>query len=63
MWMAGALGVASGAGHYMLAIVAALLSFVILRFIQSPRSSPDSSRESALIIEEDEEGEDTDLRR
>jgi putative Mg2+ transporter-C (MgtC) family protein len=33
MWMAGALGVAVGAGHYMLAIFGALLSFAILRFI------------------------------
>lgn len=63
MWMAGALGVASGAGHYVLAIVAALLSFVILRFIQSPLSGSDRSSEPALLIEEDEEDEDTDLRR
>jgi putative Mg2+ transporter-C (MgtC) family protein len=31
MWMAGALGVACGAGHYMLALLAALLAFLILR--------------------------------
>ncbi len=29
--MAGALGVACGAGHYMLALLAALLAFLILR--------------------------------
>jgi putative Mg2+ transporter-C (MgtC) family protein len=33
MWMAGALGVAAGAGHYLLALMAALLSFAILRFV------------------------------
>jgi len=31
MWMAGALGVACGAGHYVLALLAALMSFIILR--------------------------------
>jgi len=34
MWMAGALGVAVGAGHYLLAVFAALLSFAILRFVK-----------------------------
>jgi putative Mg2+ transporter-C (MgtC) family protein len=33
MWMAGALGVACGAGHYVLALLAALLAFVILRLV------------------------------
>jgi putative Mg2+ transporter-C (MgtC) family protein len=68
MWMAGALGVAVGAGHYLLAIFAALLSFSILRFAQYlapqdvPQSTPEirpqakSRKDSALIIEDLEEG-------
>jgi putative Mg2+ transporter-C (MgtC) family protein len=48
MWMAGALGVACGAGHYMLALFAALLSFVILRLASvlqgsTLKSNPDSA--------------------
>lgn len=33
MWMAGALGVACGAGHYVLALLAAVLSLVIFKLV------------------------------
>lgn len=49
MWMAGAIGVASGTGNYVLAVMAALLAFGILRlahFMQSESDKP-------LIIIED----------
>lgn len=55
MWMAGALGVAAGAGHYLLAIFAALLSFVILRFLQFLTPSAKSS--GPTLIDENEEVE------
>lgn len=55
MWMAGALGVAVGAGHYMLAIFGALLSFAILRFIHVLQ---DKDKVAAPILID--EGEDRD---
>jgi putative Mg2+ transporter-C (MgtC) family protein len=63
MWMAGALGVASGAGHYVLAIVAALLSFAILRMLPSGHrdmdDGPDKRTASppgpTLIVESSED--------
>lgn len=55
MWMAGALGVAAGAGHYLLAIFAALLSFVILRFLHYITPSAKSS--GPTLIDESEEVE------
>lgn len=56
MWMAGALGVAVGAGHYALAILAAALSFFILRILHlivspTPKASP------PMLIEENAEDE------
>lgn len=33
MWMAGALGVACGAGHYALAVIAAVAAFLVLRVL------------------------------
>lgn len=56
MWMAGALGVAVGAGHYLLAIFAALLSFVILRFVQALTPNG-SKRAGPTLIDESEEAE------
>jgi putative Mg2+ transporter-C (MgtC) family protein len=55
MWMAGALGVAVGAGYYGLAILAALLSFGILRYVKFPQPTP----KKPVLIEEDAEGEGT----
>lgn len=52
MWMAGALGVAIGAGYYALGLIAALLSFVILRYVKLPEAAPGRQ----VLIEEDEEG-------
>ncbi|MBX9861857.1 MAG: MgtC/SapB family protein [Hyphomicrobium sp.] len=54
MWMAGALGVAVGAGHYLLAIFAAGLAFCILRFVNfaAPNDKPPAS---TLLIDESEE--------
>jgi putative Mg2+ transporter-C (MgtC) family protein len=57
MWMAGALGVAAGAGHYVLAVFAALLSFVILRYVKLPQA-PEKPNKSVLI-DEDADGEGT----
>jgi putative Mg2+ transporter-C (MgtC) family protein len=54
MWMAGALGVAIGAGHYLLAIFAAVLAFCILRFVHFG-SSNEKGPASTLLIEENEE--------
>ncbi len=52
MWMAGALGVAVGAGYYLLAIFAALLSFAILRFVHVlVQSDPGRTTKSILIDE------------
>lgn len=45
MWMAGALGVACGAGYYMLAVIATVLTVVILTALQRLEAyigSPDS---------------------
>lgn len=57
MWMAGALGVAAGAGHYVLAIFAALLSFAILRFLGILQA--DSHKGAGpTLIEENAEDED-----
>lgn len=55
MWMAGALGVAVGAGHYVLAILAALLSFAILRFLALLQ--PDAKPKGPTLIDESEEKE------
>ncbi len=55
MWMAGALGVAVGAGHYLLAILAALLSFAILRFLALLQ--PDTKTTGLTLIDESEEKE------
>lgn len=63
MWMAGALGVAVGAGHYLLAIFAALLSFSILRFAQALTDHDaggkpthcERPKDATLIIEDLEE--------
>lgn len=55
MWLAGALGVAVGAGYYALAILAAIISLVILRYLQFPQASP----KKPVLIEEDAEGEGT----
>ncbi len=55
MWMAGALGVAVGAGHYLLAILAAFLAFVILRFVQGVTNG--SKPERRTLIDESEEAE------
>lgn len=62
MWMAGALGVASGAGHYMLAILAASLSFIILHFLDrltpTPASPANASpAKTVTLIDESEEPE------
>jgi putative Mg2+ transporter-C (MgtC) family protein len=56
MWMAGALGVAAGTGNYILAIVAALLSFAILRFLAAlqARISHDQGQGPTLIDESEE---------
>lgn len=56
MWMAGALGVAAGAGHYILAILAALLSFAILRFLHFLLRAP-SKESGPTLIDETEEAE------
>lgn len=54
MWMAGALGVAAGTGQYILAVVAALLSFAILRFLAYLQ--PDDTEGPGLtLIDESEE--------
>ena len=55
MWMAGALGVAVGAGHYLLAILAAILAFIILRFVQSTTNG--SKPQRCTLIDESEEAE------
>jgi putative Mg2+ transporter-C (MgtC) family protein len=57
MWMAGALGVASGAGHYMLAIFAALLSFAILRCLHWLQPGLDKTAAGPTLIDESEEAE------
>lgn len=71
MWMAGALGVAAATGHYLLAVVAALLSFAILRILPDShravpggrppgRRRPDADETAAtpsLIIETSEDEE------
>ncbi|MGE0023473.1 MAG: MgtC/SapB family protein [Hyphomicrobium sp.] len=51
MWMAGALGVAAGAGHYLLAIFASLLAFAILRFVKQLQGR--TSKSPTLIDEAD----------
>lgn len=53
MWMAGALGVAVGAGHYVLAILAAVLSFAILRFLSFLQTDSNNSRPT--LVDESEE--------
>ncbi len=55
MWMAGALGVAVGAGHYLLAIFATLLSFAILRVSALLQSRSGSSSGQTLVIDESDE--------
>lgn len=57
MWMAGALGVAVGAGHYLLAMLAALLAFIILRFVQNVTNGdkPTKHRRPTLIDESEED--------
>lgn len=59
MWMAGALGVAAGTGQYVLGIVAALLSFAILRFLallQEPEPEPQDKKAAGVtLIDESEE--------
>lgn len=56
MWMAGALGVAAGSGQYVLALLAALLSFAILRFLQALQ--PVAAKPSGpTLIDESEEAE------
>ncbi|HRN87198.1 MgtC/SapB family protein [Hyphomicrobium sp.] len=61
MWMAGALGVAAGTGNYVLAVVAALLAFGVLKlaYLIQPQPQPHASRGPTLIIEtvEDEDSE------
>jgi putative Mg2+ transporter-C (MgtC) family protein len=54
MWMAGALGVAAGAGQYALAILAAFLSFAILRFLQTLQNVADKASGPTLIDESEE---------
>jgi putative Mg2+ transporter-C (MgtC) family protein len=56
MWMAGALGVAAGGGHYALAIIAAVLSFAILRFVHLLQAAP-AKASGPTLIDESEEGE------
>lgn len=56
MWLAGALGVAVGAGHYLLATLAALLSFAILRFL-SHLVSNSAKTNGPTLIDESEEAE------
>jgi putative Mg2+ transporter-C (MgtC) family protein len=56
MWMAGALGVAAGAGHYMLAIFAAVLSFAVLRFLQLLVKD---THKAPVLIDESSEDEDS----
>lgn len=55
MWMAGALGVALGGGHYLLALFAALLAFCILRFVQSATTGGNIPSNSILIDEDRED--------
>jgi len=50
MWMAGALGVAIGAGHYALGILAALLAFIILRYVNFPQTA---RKPPPVLIDED----------
>lgn len=57
MWMAGALGVAVGAGHYVLAVLAAVLSFAILRYVHLLSPNADKPKAPTLI---DENAEDQD---
>ena len=59
MWMAGALGVASGTGNYVLAIVAALLALCVLKLAHFVQPQPETPRGPTLIIEtvEDEDSE------
>ncbi|MCC7251850.1 MgtC/SapB family protein [Hyphomicrobium sp.] len=54
MWMAGALGVATGAGQSLLAIFAALLSFAILRFLAHLQSDPSKPSGPTLIDESED---------
>lgn len=61
MWVAGALGVAVGAGHYLTAFLAAVLSFVILRIIYVLQPGSGRSPGPTLIIESVED-EDTGSR-
>lgn len=60
MWMAGALGVAAGAGHYLLAVLAALLSFIILRWlnIMQQRAADQSKGAGPTLIIESSEDEE-----
>lgn len=59
MWMAGALGVAAGTGNYVLAVLAALLAFGVLKLAHFVQPQPDAPRGPTLIIEtvEDEDRE------
>lgn len=61
MWMAGALGVAAGTGQYLLAIVAAVLSFGIMRFlallqVDDDDGDDDKKPSKLTLIDESEEG-------
>lgn len=55
MWMAGALGVAAGTGQYLLAIVAAVLSFAIMRFLALLQVEDDDKPSKLTLIDENEE--------
>ena len=62
MWMAGALGVAAGTGNYVLAIVAALLAFGVLKLAHFVQSEPTTTPRRPTLIVESEEDEDTEQR-
>ncbi|MET0661284.1 MAG: MgtC/SapB family protein [Steroidobacteraceae bacterium] len=51
MWLAGALGVACGAGYYVLALVGAVLALVILTFLGAVESRIEGRSKSRAIDE------------
>jgi putative Mg2+ transporter-C (MgtC) family protein len=55
MWMAGALGVAAGAGHYLLAILGAMFAFSILKLVYVLQARADENSSRTLIIESAED--------
>jgi putative Mg2+ transporter-C (MgtC) family protein len=55
MWMAGALGVAVGAGHYVLAAFAAVLAFCILRFVNFGGATEKAPAKTRLNAENEED--------